>query len=244
MNNKDFILSVGIIVALIVNGLVNVNPLLHMPFSHDAAAQSSSSLMLATNASAALSDNNATSNFLTYENSTYGIKIQYPSEWLYKEGEITGTNSNDNNNTAIDNSSSSPVQTIVSFAPIKNPTASYLKIGVIDLNTRSLNVDLLANSLMANKAQVFPGMNISKLNSTTLAGSPAYKFVLTSNQDNRKALNYFTVKEDKAYLIGYFAKSPEIYSTYLPTALKMVDTFQIIGNGTISQKPDRFTAAT
>src|SRR5437588_12259404 len=24
-------------------------------------------------------------NFLTYTNSTYGIRIQYPSDWLYKE---------------------------------------------------------------------------------------------------------------------------------------------------------------
>src|SRR5919198_961209 len=37
--------------------------------------------------------------FLTYVNSTYGIKMQYPSDWLYKEAKV----------------SNNPVQTIVTF---------------------------------------------------------------------------------------------------------------------------------
>jgi hypothetical protein len=39
--------------------------------------------------------------FLTYTNSTYGIKIHFPSDWVYKES----------------NASNNSVQTIVSFDP-------------------------------------------------------------------------------------------------------------------------------
>ena len=49
--------------------------------------------------------------FLTYTNSTYGIKIQFPSNWLYKES----------------NASNNSVQTIVSFDP------SYLVQDFIEL---------------------------------------------------------------------------------------------------------------
>ena len=41
------------------------------------------------------------SNFLEYYNSTYGIKIHFPSDWVYKES----------------NASNNSVQTIVSFDP-------------------------------------------------------------------------------------------------------------------------------
>jgi hypothetical protein len=55
----------------------------------------------ATSQSGANATNATNSSLLTYENSTYGIKIQFPSDWLYKES----------------NASNNSVQTIVSFDP-------------------------------------------------------------------------------------------------------------------------------
>jgi hypothetical protein len=88
-----------------------------------------------------------------------------------------------------------------------------------------MTADLLANFLIANKAQFLPGADIIQSNSTTLAGNPAHKFVFVKGE--AKAMMVFTIKGDKAYYVFYGARSPVQYSTYLPTVQKMIDSFEI-----------------
>ena len=53
-------------------------------------------------------------------------------------------------------------------------------------------------------------------------------FTATDYRENeRKAMQVWTLKGDKAYLITYKAE-PEKYSKYLPTIQKMIDSFEII----------------
>ena len=143
------------------------------------------------------------------------MKTQYPSDWIHKEGE----NANTSDNTT---SSSTQIQSIVNFIP--TPSTS-INIGVQDFKLHGMTANLLANFLIANKAQFLPGADIIQSNSTILAGSPAHKFVFVKGE--AKAMMVFTMKGDKAYYLFYGARSPVQYSTYLPTVQKMIDSFEI-----------------
>jgi eukaryotic-like serine/threonine-protein kinase len=209
MHNTVLAISIIIIAVLFANGLITGHVLNEA--HHQAAGQTSPAIITIT----ASTYNNTATNFLTYENSTYGIKIQYPSDWIYKEGENTSTS-----NTTT--SSSNPIQSIVNFIP--TPSTS-INIGVQDFKLHGITADLLANFLIANKAQFLPGADIIQSNSTILAGNPAHKFVFVKGE--AKAMMVFTIKGDKAYYIFYGARSPVQYSTYLPTVQKMIDSFEI-----------------
>src|SRR5919198_4591080 len=117
------------------------------------------------------------------------MKTQYPSDWIHKEGE----NANTSDNTT---SSSTQIQSIVNFIP--TPSTS-INIGVQDFKLHGMTANLLANFLIANKAQFLPEADIIQSNSTTLAGSPAHKFVFVKGE--AKAMMVFTIKGDKAYYV-------------------------------------------
>jgi serine/threonine-protein kinase len=214
MHKTVLAISIIIIAVLFTNGLITGDVL--NKAHHLAAGQRSSSSSPAIITITTSTDNNNTAtNFLTYENSTYGIKIQYPPDWIYKEGENASTS---NNNT----SSSTPIQSIVNFIP--TPSTS-INIGVQDFKLRGMTADLLANLLIANKDQILPGADIIQSNSTTLAGNPAHKFIFVKGE--AKAMMVFTIKGDKAYYVFYGTRSPVQYSTYLPRVQKMIDSFEI-----------------
>src|SRR5919202_4224292 len=59
------------------------------------------------------------SNFLTYHNSTYGVIVQYPSDWIYKGSE----NMSNANNGA-------QVQPIVTFAPQDKNIHALVTVGI------------------------------------------------------------------------------------------------------------------
>jgi serine/threonine-protein kinase len=82
---------------------------------------------------------------------------------------------------------------------------------------------------MSELKKTNPDLEISESSSTTLAGKPAHKVVFSAtdnNQVKRKALQLWTVVDNKAILITYKAQ-PDKYSSYLPTIEKMINSFQI-----------------
>jgi hypothetical protein len=111
-----------------------------IPIIHQSYAQQQSS---ATN------NNNNNSNLLTYENSKYGIKMQYPSNWAHKEFDHSiGTSNN----------SLSP-RVIVAFTPQKlleqksRPTGT-LGVTVMNLTaTSNISLDLFTRLNLNNLRQ-------------------------------------------------------------------------------------------
>ncbi len=74
-----------------------------------------------------------------------------------------------------------------------------------------------------------PGFDLkSYIRNTTLAGRPAYEinFDYSYLDNNKKAIEIWTVKDDKVYIIDYVAYE-HVYDMTLPSVQKMIDSFEI-----------------
>lgn len=148
--------------------------------------------------------------FLTYEDITTGISIQFPSNW---EKSVN-----------LDN--------FVTFrAPPETDTRIYpaaLGLKIQELASKSVLLQEVTKVQLSELRKSNPNLDISESTSTTLAGKPAYRVVFTAtdnNQVERKAMQIWTIIDNKAILITYKAQ-PDKYSTYLPTIERMISSFQ------------------
>jgi serine/threonine-protein kinase len=143
------------------------------------------------------------SKFVTYDNPTFGVRIQYPSDW----GRLDLSFLQDSAD--------------IDFYPLADTSlAKNVKIQVINLPSRNMTLEEYTNS------QINPlEEKLLKSNTTTLAGIPGYEIVFTSVQ-GLKTMQVWTIKDDKAYIITYVAKE-EDYEKDLQVAEKMIDSFEI-----------------
>jgi eukaryotic-like serine/threonine-protein kinase len=156
------------------------------------------------------------SNFLTYENHSFGIKILYPANWNKQEN----TSSSSNNSTLYD---------IVIFSPpLKNSSSIIGKLAVKVDNISNIKPTTLANYTDAIISDLKQDFRVTESNAT-LAGNPAYKVVYTGLEESvdLQAMLVMAIKGDRVYMISYTAE-PENYSYYLPTVQKMIDSFEIL----------------
>jgi eukaryotic-like serine/threonine-protein kinase len=149
--------------------------------------------------------------FLTYEDITAGISIQFPSNW---EKSVNLNN-------------------FVTFrAPPETDTRVYpaaLGLKIQELTSQNVPLQEVTKVQMSELKKTNPDLKISESSSTTLAGKPAHKVVFSAtdnDQVKRKALQLWTVVDNKAILITYKAQ-PDKYSSYLQTIEKMINSFQI-----------------
>ncbi|HZE77694.1 MAG TPA: hypothetical protein VE089_04010 [Nitrososphaeraceae archaeon] len=154
--------------------------------------------------------------FLTYQNSSDGIGIQYPSNWKKVDH---GDNA------------SIPSHTTEFLSPLTaNDTFQenvFVKVDPFPQNLRQL----VAAEVSGFKTQA---VNFMLLNSipTVVAGNPAQILVFKYSNflpqfNTLKAMIVLTVKDQKAYAISYVAESPK-YSEYLSTVEEMINSFRII----------------
>src|SRR5215217_1383564 len=143
------------------------------------------------------------SKFVTYDNPTFGVRIQYPSDW----GRLDLSFLQDSAD--------------IDFYPLADTSlAKNLKIQVKNLPFHNMTLEEYTNS------QINPlEEKLLKSNTTTLAGIPGYEIVFTSVQ-GLKTTQVWTIKDDKAYIITYVAKE-EDYENDLQVAEKMIDSFEI-----------------
>jgi hypothetical protein len=74
-----------------------------------------------------------------------------------------------------------------------------------------------------------PGFDLKSYNrNATLAGSPAYQisFDYSYLDNNKKATEIWTIKDDKVYIIDYVANEP-VYDITVPVVQKMIESFEI-----------------
>jgi hypothetical protein len=154
-------------------------------------------------------------NFLTYQNSTLGIEIQYPCNWE-KKNEPSAD---------IPNYSvyfSSPESHSEKYAD--NIRIYYQPAG------KHANVDEFTSAHIIYERQKYPDFRLVESNATTLAGNQAHRLVYTYTNSKLhvmvKAMEVYTITGDKVYTIAYYTQ-PERYYIYLPTIQKMVDSLKI-----------------
>jgi hypothetical protein len=169
--------------------------------------------------------------FLEYKNEPYGLKIQYPYDWIIRI----------NYNYSLPTTSSYTHPQIIGSFYLPNSTEG-LPFFYTGVNT-NLSKEFkqfpftleqyLHKSLQAKKnSSAFPDFNLieAATNNNTLAGFPAYKTVWTYKHPTygmRKLMEYGTVVNGtKGYFVDY-AASVEKFSKYLSIAQVMKNSFKI-----------------
>jgi hypothetical protein len=163
--------------------------------------------------------------FLYYQNSSFGIGIQYPSNWVIDD--VKYYNPYDERFTQI----------VGFLSPSKdNSGVLHEKVSISIKYLHSDNVGLYAytNSQMDelirkySKAYDFILLESSKV---FLAGSPAskleYVFTYKHGKPYIRSMEIWTIRHTKAYHISYEAYSLE-FADYLPIIQKMIDSFEIL----------------
>jgi serine/threonine-protein kinase len=156
-----------------------------------------------------------TSNFLPYVNSTYGIKLQYPSSWDKEE-----------NGTRQDTQTD-----VVTFSPPAISSNASLDISIDDISDeKGIALAQYANNGISDLKQSLKNFKLVGLTTNNiLAGLPAYKLIYTYADQNTifKDMEIGAIKGDKAYILTYEAGMNE-YDKYLPIIQEMINSFQII----------------
>jgi hypothetical protein len=162
-----------------------------------------------------------TSLSLTCENPTYGIRIQYPSDWQKLE-----FSRRDSLGIAV-----------IFRSPPENASDTKLEnllIQVGNLPFQNISLEVLNNANIDNLRNSLVDFELVESTATTIAYNPAYKIIYTDTvgQDERKTMQVLSIKEDKVYLITYTAEASR-YDRYLPTIQKMIDSFRLGDSGII-----------
>lgn len=173
--------------------------------------------------------NNTTTkqSLLTYLNSTYGVSIQYPSNW----GVQTGVNS--------------PSDTVIDVADISPPitldpnAVANFQIGAENLKpSDTRNLDLyLRNAINGNRFNT-TDFHIDLANTNAqLAGKPAYALVFsdTFNGFPMKTMVMGTFSDKhgndnngRFYYVQYTAEASK-YDQLLPAVHQMINSFELAG---------------
>jgi hypothetical protein len=163
-------------------------------------------------------------NFLTYENATLGISIQYPSDWTIIE-EYHGVSSvrfipppseNDSD------TSSAGVNLFIADVPLF-PSSSPGGLSLDNYTVSTIHFLTTSNS------------SISELTPTSLRigndNHTAYKLVSSSQGGEEdqimQQMQIYTITDSKLYSIDYVAEASK-YLVYLPRVERMVDSFTAI----------------
>jgi hypothetical protein len=156
----------------------------------------------------------STTNFLPYVNSTYGIKLQYPSSWDKEE-----------NGTRQDTETS-----VVTFYPPATNSNASLDISIDDISDeKGIALAQYASGGISDLKQSLKNFKLVGLTTNNvLSGLPAYKSIYTYADQNTifKDMEIGAIKGDKAYILTYEAGINE-YEKYLPIIQELINSFQI-----------------
>jgi hypothetical protein len=158
--------------------------------------------------------------FLTYLNPYYGIIMQYPSDWIYKESQVASQNSK--------------AFSIVTFSPplSSDPNAeTNFKIWIENLNDPDITLDEYTRNVIKSYRENNSNFKLllgTSTNSTISDGSPAYDVVFTDYSDNLRRKSFETgtlsnVSKDAYYIT--FNTDASLYDKFNPIVKQMIDSF-------------------
>lgn len=119
------------------------------------------------------------------------------------------------------------------IAPRESDSTTYpagIGLRVEELSSRTVSLEEITRVQIENLTQSYPDFDLIESSATTLAGNPAHKIEFTATDDKeekRKAIQIWTLKDDKAYLFTYKADSKN-YLAYLQAVQSMLQSFKIV----------------
>lgn len=164
----------------------------------------------------AIAQSSTSSSLLSYENPTYGITIQYPSNWMASTNQLPTYNS------II--GFYSPLESLSDVLPVEF---------ALSITTYTNNISLDEYTKITRTALEQQGMEISESSATTLAGNPAHKITFSPGDQiaqnspvEFKFMQIFTIIGNKVYSLSYNAEASK-FSTHLNTIQQMLDSVKI-----------------
>ena len=155
-------------------------------------------------------------NLTGYENPTYRIKLQYPSNWTRIEP--NRTSSQDNIRMVV----------ILRTPVTTNINSSSFASMSIQIYNGSIQIGqfIQEDLFLLNQPQLH--FHIISKNTTNLAGGRADEVVFTYQTpvSNRKVLKIYEENGPQIYILAYNADSRK-YDYYLPTIRKIIDSIEI-----------------
>jgi eukaryotic-like serine/threonine-protein kinase len=153
----------------------------------------------------------APENFVTYENSSVGIKMKYPQSWERRnlDNFITGE--------------------VVEFVSSKQSDADKFQEKLtISVENFSGTLEDFSDTSTKDIKNHLVKPQINQPRETTLANKLAYKLIYTGNDggNHLKSMEIFTLKGDKAYVITYTA-ARDSYNDFIQTAETMIKSFEM-----------------
>ena len=159
--------------------------------------------------------------YLTYENSTYGFKVQYPADW--SKTEFTETQY------------APGVVRIVSFQSPEElgpsglmPPRFFLDVFAIRPVTNPLEVRI--NNLINNYTAALDGFKLVSSESSSLGDNPGRSLLYTYNDikyGDVKVLSVHTISNSIEYAVVYTADQAQ-FSKYFPAVREIIDSFTLI----------------
>jgi hypothetical protein len=172
-------------------------------------------------------------NLTSYINPIHGIKVQYPSDWkLVEHGD------NDYHMLNIIAEFLQPSQSSY-YNPTISASHNSFRLSVENYsafadtpdnnNATSNQLQNIGNHRLGAIGISCPGFDLkSYVRNATLAGSPAYEIIFDYSylDNNKKAIEIWTVKDNKVYIIDYVAYE-QVYDMTLSDVQKMIESFEI-----------------
>jgi hypothetical protein len=157
-----------------------------------------------------------TNDFLTYKNSTLGIKIQYPVDWYRVNGNDSSVRFVAPQEGKLDRQLGELIISVgPSFLCGNISVTKFFELRIADLQESNVGFNLLEQ-----KSVILKDNNAAQVVVYTLF-DPVYGTL--------KGHSVGIIKGNKLYTIGFLAK-PHQYQIYLPTIQKMIDSFEILNS--------------
>lgn len=149
--------------------------------------------------------------FVTCELPAYGIKINYPSNWLRIEQGLK------------------PSLVVIFTSPMENSSDTLLKsVGISSYTITNVKLEQFIQEAISDLKKRNHDLSVIESGPNKLAGQEAYKIVF--DLGGKRYMAIVTRKENKAYQIMYVAE-PAKYDSYFPIVQKMLDSFEITNKG-------------
>jgi hypothetical protein len=222
---------------LIFSSLLTSTVLLYIPQHAMAETDNKQTANKESKTVAQTANKESKSNFLEYENPSYGITIKYPTNWNKIE---PVTFKGDHNKAVVEFKSPSEKPLQNDLATIHISVHNLPPHNMLDQFTtffdKSDSQKILLRgfilsyftSLLTKKLPDFDFIKSESDEKTTLADNPAQKIVYQYRDEQNiiKAMEVLTVKGDKGFIISYTAEASK-YSDFIPIIKKMMDSFEI-----------------
>jgi hypothetical protein len=177
--------------------------------------------------------------FLTYRNPDYDIAIQYPSDWTVSEDNLRPHQVVWFSAPEIEVQESS-VSTVI-YIPAQ------LGIGAPPLYSANMSIDQFTDQFLNETYSSPSEYRIIESSNDTLNGMHAKKIIMYEYVGDRtsKVMRIIGMQNGTAFVVKYMAE-PGQYSTYLPIAEQMIDTFSPSATGPdivpVTQQPSNISS--